>query len=149
MCTDYNFQNLIYSRSFHKNIKYECTPCKKFFDSKENLELHKKTTEHSSNSTEENIETQKSPERLQVHNAEQVSFTATSEITKDDSSKVYTCNKCDKQFELKQEYELHEKMVHDPQKFSCSICNKNFTNQSNLKVHMAMHKVCFTLFKIK
>ncbi|XP_067213476.1 zinc finger protein 287-like isoform X2 [Linepithema humile] len=131
----------IIHKSFHKNIKYECAQCKKFFDSKENLELHQKTTEHSLNVAEENTEGQKSLERVQTTSStEQDSFATTTETTKDNSDTPHTCKKCDKQFESKQEYELHERMAHDQQKFSCSVCNNSFTNQSNLKMHMTMHK---------
>ncbi|XP_072746124.1 uncharacterized protein [Anoplolepis gracilipes] len=128
----------IVHKSFHKDNKYECTQCKLLFDSKENLMSHQKTTEHSSNPTEENTEVQEPFERLEAHSAEQDASTAT--ITEDSSNVVYMCEKCDKQFESKQEYELHMRVAHELQKFTCNVCNKEFTNQSNLKMHMTTHK---------
>lgn len=102
--------------------------------------LHQKTTQHSSNPVEENTEVQEPLERLEIHNAEQDTSTVT--IKEDSNNIIHMCEKCDKHFELKQEYELHMRVVHELQKFTCNICNKDFTNQSNLKIHVNTHKVC-------
>lgn len=130
----------MFCRNFHKNIKYECTECKTLFDSKENLALHQKATQHqsSSNSTEENIEVEEPFEGLETQSSEQDASTT---IKEDSSSAIYMCEKCDKHFESKQEYELHMKLVHELQRFTCNVCDKAFTNQSNLKMHMTTHEV--------
>ncbi|XP_025268545.1 zinc finger protein 271-like isoform X2 [Camponotus floridanus] len=130
----------IIHKSLHKDNKciYECIQCKTLFDSKDNLMLHQKTTQHSTNLVEENNEIQEPLERLEIHSAEQ--DTSTSTIREEASNAIYMCEKCDKHFELKQEYELHMRMVHELQKFTCNVCNKDFTNQSNLEMHMNTHK---------
>jgi len=106
--------------------------------------LHQKTTQHSSNPVEGNTEIQEPLERLEIHSAEQ--DTSISTIREEASNAIYMCEKCDKHFELKQEYELHMRVVHELQKLTCNVCNKNFTNQSNLKMHMNTHKVCILCF---
>lgn len=110
------------------------------FNSKENLELHQKTTQHDSNLAKGNTEVQEPLEKLEMHSAEQDATTAT--MKEDSSNAIYMCERCDKHFELKQEYELHMRVVHELQKFTCNICNKDFTDQSNLKMHLTTHKVC-------
>ncbi|CAL1689498.1 unnamed protein product [Lasius platythorax] len=128
----------IVHKSFHKDIKNECTQCKMLFDSKENLALHQKTTQHSSNPVEGNTEVQEPLERLETQNAEQDASKVT--IKEDISDVIYMCERCDKHFESKQEYELHMRVMHELQRFTCNVCNKDFTNQSNLKMHMTTHE---------
>lgn len=135
--------SIIYFRNFHKGVKYECAQCKDFFDSKENLELHQKTVQHSSNSVEESVKTPLSLERIETQNTEQNIFAATSEVTEDSNTVIHKCEKCDKRFELKQEYEIHVRVVHhELQKFTCNVCNKTFLHESNWKMHVASHGVC-------
>ncbi|XP_036149519.1 zinc finger and SCAN domain-containing protein 2 isoform X2 [Monomorium pharaonis] len=126
----------IVHKSFHKGIMNECTQCKKVFDSKENLILHQET-QHNSNSAEENVDAQEShePQNLQPSNS---TMKLHDEIARDSTSIIYKCEKCDKQFELKQEYELHIR-VHEQPEITCSTCNKTFTSQSDLKTHMTTH----------
>lgn len=124
----------IVHKSFHKSGKHECTQCKKQFDSKDNLELHQKT-QHNSNPTKENIEAQ---EPHETPSTEQSASTVTLEIAGGSRNANYKCESCDKQFGLKQEYELHMK-VHEQQEFICNTCNKTFTSQSDLKTHMTTH----------
>ncbi|XP_011883064.1 PREDICTED: zinc finger protein 271-like [Vollenhovia emeryi] len=126
----------IIHKGFHASTKFECTQCKKMFDTKENLTLHQETTKHSSNFAEENVEVQ---EAQKTNNAKQNTSLKSSEVAKDSSKATYTCEKCNKQFDLKQEYELHMRVAHEQQKFSCSNCNKSFANQSDLKTHMTTH----------
>lgn len=97
--------------------------------------MHQETTQHSSNPTEENVEILESHE---THNVKQDISTIKLE---ENSKNVYTCKKCNKHFELKQEYELHMRVVHEQQKFTCNICNKSFINQSDLKMHVTKHGV--------
>ncbi|XP_018057196.1 PREDICTED: zinc finger protein 189-like isoform X5 [Atta colombica] len=125
----------IVHKSFHKGIKHECIQCKKLFDSKDNLALHQKMTQHNSISSEENVETQEFHE----HSPEQNISTMKLDITEDSRNMIYICKRCDKQFGMKQEYELHMRVVHEQQEFTCNICDKNFTNQSDLKTHMTTH----------
>jgi len=99
--------------------------------------LHQKT-QHS-NLTEENVEAQESHE---MHSTEQNTSTMKLVVAGDSRSVIYMCEKCNKQFELKQEYELHMRVVHEQQEFTCNICNKSFTNQSDLKMHVTTHEVC-------
>lgn len=136
----FNFEtNILYFnvrfRSFHTGNKHECPQCKKLFDSKESLILHQETSQHNSNPTEGNVDVHDSHE---IHNIKDIST-----IKSEEDSKIatYTCKKCNKQFGLKQEYELHMRVVHEQQKFTCNICNKSFINQSDLKMHMTTHGV--------
>ncbi|XP_011175624.1 zinc finger and SCAN domain-containing protein 2 isoform X2 [Solenopsis invicta] len=127
----------IVHKSFHKGIKHECTQCKKLFDTKENLVLHQQTTQHNSNSAEKNVEAQESRETLSPQPGTST-MKLQDEMARDSKSTIYKCEKCDKQFELKREYELHIK-VHEQPEFICNICNKTFTNQSDLKMHVTTH----------
>ena len=60
---------------------------------------------------------------------------------------IYKCNKCDKEFNQKIDYQRHlkkkkpcfKKVMKDPS-FSCDQCNKSFNNKSNLNRHK--HKFC-------
>jgi len=135
-----------YSRNFHKGIKYECAQCKDFFDTKENLELHQKTAQHNLNPIEGSAEVHLSLEKIETQNEEQNILTAPSEVTDDSNDVIHKCEKCDKQFESKQKYELHVRVMHELQKFTCNVCNKTFLHQSNLKMHMASHGVCTSKF---
>ncbi|XP_019885783.2 zinc finger protein 665 isoform X2 [Ooceraea biroi] len=132
----------IIHKNFHKGVKYECAQCRDIFDSKENLELHQKTARHSSSpEVEESADTDAnlSLEKTETQNAEENIFAATSEVAESSSDAIHKCEKCDKQFDSKQEYELHARMMHEQQKFTCNVCNKTFLQQSNLKMHMASH----------
>ncbi|KAH1013554.1 hypothetical protein HUJ04_002533 [Dendroctonus ponderosae] len=54
---------------------------------------------------------------------------------------VYQCDKCEKSFTCKQNYEVHFKAVHDEKKtFQCEICDKKFAYACSLKNHMIVHK---------
>lgn len=97
-------------------------------------------TQHNSNSSEENVEIQESHE---MRSTEQNISLMKLEVTEDSRNAIYICKRCDKQFGMKQEYELHMRVVHKQQEFTCNICDKNFTNQSDLKTHMTTHNgVC-------
>jgi len=96
-------------------------------------------TQHNSISSEENVETQE----LHEHSTEQNISTMKLDVTEDSRNTIYICKRCDKQFGMKQEYELHMRIVHEQQEFTCNICDKNFTNQSDLKTHTTTHNgVC-------
>lgn len=102
--------------------------------------MHQETTQHGSNSTEENLEVQESHETHAQEAVEQ-DTTGKPEIVKDSRNAIYTCEKCNKQFESKEEFELHMRVEHEQQKFTCNICDKSFINQSDLKMHMITHGV--------
>ncbi|KAL0118070.1 hypothetical protein PUN28_009030 [Cardiocondyla obscurior] len=129
-------------KSFHTNNKNECAECKKVFDSKENLKLHQEKTQHNSSSTKENVQVQESREthKTEQDNTAKTLPTAKSlEVTDNSKNTIYKCEKCNKQFGLKQEHELHMVLVHEQPKFTCNTCNKSFSNQSDLKMHIPTH----------
>ncbi|XP_017788534.1 PREDICTED: zinc finger and SCAN domain-containing protein 2-like [Habropoda laboriosa] len=143
------------TKSFHKGTKYECSECKKLFTNKENLKLHQKTTHHTEDGTNQNFEhiVQDSNLEPKCHlSGEDISNVLDHTLTEDqstnkfsnncdDSQKNYSCKQCDKLFETKETYDLHLKMVHEFDKlFICSICNKNFSQQTALKNHMSIHE---------
>lgn len=94
-------------------------------------------TQHNLNPTEENVE-----ESNEMQSKEQNTSTTKLEVAGDSRNTIYMCEKCNKQFGMKQEYELHMRVVHEQQEFTCNICNKSFINQSDLKMHMMTHGVC-------
>ncbi|ENN77282.1 hypothetical protein YQE_06108, partial [Dendroctonus ponderosae] len=61
---------------------------------------------------------------------------------------VYQCDKCEKSFTCKQNYEVHFKAVHDEKKtfqceicdkFMCNKCNKSFKHRQLLLRHQTVH----------
>lgn len=106
----------ILHKNLHKGMKYECGTCQKQFNSKENLELHHKTLEHTG----------------------EVVIEAPPEVKKEELSEInLNCEKCDKEFSTKEEYELHLQSVHEGEKpFKCHICPMTFPYQSSLRYHI-------------
>ncbi|CAK9807419.1 Zinc finger protein 585A [Anthophora plagiata] len=146
----------IVHKSFHKGIKYECSECKKLFTNKENLKLHQKAAHHTEDGINQNFEhiIQESNLESKRHlsGEDNISSVLDHTLTEEqstnkfsnnynDSQKNYSCEQCDKLFETKETYDLHLKMVHEYDKlFICSICNKNFAQQTALKTHMSIHE---------
>ena len=48
--------------------------------------------------------------------------------------KVFTCDQCGKTFKKRGNLNVH-KNVHNPNQYSCEICEKRFTYQESLKNH--------------
>lgn len=151
-------------RSFHKGIKYECSECKKFFTSKENLELHQKTTHPAVDDTIQNIENTVqdsshdskralSEEDNDIPNVLNHALSEDEHTSKfsnhsDNSEKTFSCDQCEKLFDTKENYDTHLKNVHECDKsFICTICDKNFTQQTALKNHMSIHEVMKQYYK--
>ncbi|OAD56631.1 hypothetical protein WN48_03092 [Eufriesea mexicana] len=144
----------IVHKSFHKGIKYECSECKKLFTSKENLELHQKATHHTGDDTNQDfdinqdssLESKRHLSEDNISNVLDQALTEEQDTNKfsncsNDIQKNFSCEQCKKLFETKEAYDLHLKMVHDHDKlFICTICNKNFTQQTALKHHMSIHE---------
>lgn len=117
-----------FSKVFHKD----------FLDAKDNPE-----TQQTSKLAEGNVaESQEPSGHVETEqNAEQdASAAVTDDANLGDAT--YRCDKCEKQFESKQECEVHQRMEHDQQKlYTCNVCDKTFINQSNMKIHMGLHEV--------
>lgn len=73
-------------RNYHKGVKYECGTCQKQFNSKDHLELHHKTLEHSG---EVVIELSADVKKCEVT----------------DENNLH-CEKCEKEFSSKEDYEV-------------------------------------------
>lgn len=58
----------------------------------------------------------------------------THEVVHDEKS--YLCRFCDKTFARLQDVRIHEKIHFGQKDFSCSECNKSFSQQSNLLSHI-------------
>ncbi|CAG2069088.1 unnamed protein product, partial [Timema podura] len=47
------------------------------------------------------------------------------------------CWQCDKTFQTKQSFEVHQKAIHEGVKpFVCEVCDRTFAYQNSLKCHM-------------
>ncbi|XP_034231534.1 zinc finger protein 835-like [Thrips palmi] len=104
-------------KNYHKGVKYECGTCQKQFNSKDNLDLHHKTLEHSG----------------------EVVIEAPMEVKKDDGSGENSlhCDKCNKEFLTKEDFEVHLQTVHENDKpYKCQLCPMTFPYQSSLKYHI-------------
>ncbi|CAH1369186.1 zinc finger protein 271-like [Tenebrio molitor] len=56
------------------------------------------------------------------------------------NKKEFLCEKCNKNFSCKQNYEVHLKAVHEGERpFACERCNKRFSYANSLKVHLLQH----------
>ncbi|XP_078042216.1 uncharacterized protein LOC144472755 isoform X2 [Augochlora pura] len=143
----------IIHKSFHKGIKYECSDCKKLFTSKENLSLHQKANHHDgcSQNIEQNIQEAKlkSPSPEEIHGVENTLESPSPEEpnisklsdTSDHAQKLFSCEQCDRSFESMQDFDSHTKLDHQCEKLLvCTVCNKNFAQQSALKAHMLIHE---------
>ena len=63
------------------------------------------------------------------------------EDTKDhiihEEPKQFSCTLCDKKYTQKHNLSIHKKTVHEGQKpFKCSTCDKSFTQSTNFKIHI-------------
>ncbi|XP_020277480.1 zinc finger protein 3-like [Pseudomyrmex gracilis] len=124
---------IIHKKVFHKD----------FVDAKDNPETQS-TTQQSSNLAEGNVaESQEPSGTVETQNVveQDASAAVTDDATKNLGDAIYRCDRCEKQFESKQECEVHQRMEHDQQKlYTCNVCDKTFVNQSNLKIHMGSHE---------
>lgn len=103
-----------------------------------NPETHENATHQNSSNPAEGNAQEPSERDVEAQNP-----AVAADATETASDSTYRCDKCDKQFESKQECELHQRMEHDQQKlYTCNVCDKTFANQSNLKIHMGTHEVC-------
>ncbi|RZC14267.1 zinc finger protein 271-like, partial [Asbolus verrucosus] len=56
------------------------------------------------------------------------------------NKKEFSCEKCNKNFTCKQNYEVHLKAVHAGERpFACEECGKRFSYANSLKVHLLLH----------
>ena len=53
--------------------------------------------------------------------------------------KPFSCSKCDKQFTQVGHLQTHERIHTDEKPFGCSKCDKKFTQASHLKTHERVH----------
>ena len=53
--------------------------------------------------------------------------------------KPFSCSKCDKQFTQVGHLQSHERIHTDEKPFGCSKCDKKFTQASHLKTHERVH----------
>lgn len=105
-------------KNYHKGLKYECGTCQKQFNSKDNLELHHKTLEHTGEVLIEMSGEDKKDEDLET------------------DSNLH-CDKCEKEFTSKENYEIHLQSAHEGEKpFKCQLCPMTFPYQSSLRYHI-------------
>ncbi|XP_015516983.1 zinc finger and SCAN domain-containing protein 2 isoform X1 [Neodiprion lecontei] len=146
----------IMHKSFHKGVKYECLECKKQFTNRDNFGLHQKTTGHTGegiieNPEENEVRNQEPPTTEGTENAAAASPKETQDVPGEASvaeekprevgGKMIECELCQKQFQSKQSYEVHAKVVHQGEKpYTCNICNKTFAYHTSLKGHMLAHE---------
>ena len=116
-------------RRVHQKEKFKCGKCDKSFTTKRSVELHD----------------------LAVHKKEKpckcdicdMPFDSIGNLKKHYQGKheklKVKCDLCGKELSLLS-IGQHKKVIHDIENaFSCKICEKDFTNTSNLKVHHAVH----------
>ena len=50
---------------------------------------------------------------------------------------IYKCVDCDEEFKTIMGAQIHKQTVHDKIRYDCHLCEKQFSQQSNLKTHIA------------
>ena len=56
------------------------------------------------------------------------------------NKKLYQCNLCNKQFQYKSKFKIHQ-IIHTGEKpYECSQCSKSFTRKQTLVSHQLAHK---------
>ncbi|XP_034945339.1 zinc finger and SCAN domain-containing protein 2-like isoform X1 [Chelonus insularis] len=157
----------IMHKSYHKNMKYECSECNKIFTNVDNFNLHQKTTGHSgeiiknfeSTNTQMQVKpVSNKPEIFSETSKSTIEKFTTDEIEKNENEADYNidevddksepkdelesieCSQCNITFHLKDDYEIHMKEIHLLEKpYVCTICDKSFIFHSSLKGHVLTH----------
>ena len=52
---------------------------------------------------------------------------------------IYKCVDCDEEFKTIMGAQIHKQTVHDKIRYDCHLCEKQFSQQSNLKTHIENH----------
>ncbi|GBN80623.1 hypothetical protein AVEN_246934-1 [Araneus ventricosus] len=56
-------------------------------------------------------------------------------LRKDPEKRKFTCDLCDKEFDLKSQFDTHYRRHTNEKPFVCDVCKKGFTRQGNLVKH--------------
>lgn len=124
-----NERTLKYHESSGKCLQFsvDCEICQKSFDSKENLEEHKKKDHQKSD-----INCLQCGEK----------FETTEQLTKHSSEvhlKKYVCTYCSRSFGMLSTLKDHIRTHTKEKPYICKICSKGFSQNTNLKQHLARH----------
>lgn len=132
---------------------YRCPTCNKFFHTKKALLYHKKKSHECLIcpicNKEENGKNEMNEHLSQIHFNNQLicpkcklTFSKSSNLNRHFylihcSPEKISCTKCHVQFKRKQDFKVHEAKCsqENPPLFTCEVCKKSFSKQSNLRRH--------------
>ncbi|KAF5298443.1 hypothetical protein FQR65_LT01222 [Abscondita terminalis] len=144
-------------KTFHKNIKYQCctNECGMEHENKAIIEKHQRETGHTGILFFECIHDYGS--KVQIHLPQSADEEEENKPSDDNNEEVendeqnlnhpvdivenkFTCSICSKNFSCKQNFEVHQKAVHENHRpYQCDKCEKSFPYINSLKCHMLQH----------
>ena len=118
-----------------EDAKFKCNRCGKSYKFKSILLLHSMKCNEISLETnvKEVTETEIKINPQQKQKMKDIEYTV---ISNDDSSKIYQCNICEKNFNTQTHILRHHYNVHKEMKFKCDKCDKSFPFKSLLEIHV-------------